>query len=353
MRLGSYPTPVSPLPSAARAAGLPEGVSLWCKRDDRTSAIYGGNKVRKLEHLLEEAKAQGAERIVTIGAVGSHHVLATALYGGSEGFVVDGVLTPQPWTPHVEEVARVQAGLGLKPFPVPSFGAVAFAVARRLVARGKTFLVPPGGSSITGSLGYAEAVEELAAQIDRKELPRPTTIVVALGSGGTAAGILAGLAKTGLIGPGAPPLELVAVQVVDPPLASATATFALAVGVARRLSMRLDRALLRSMNRALRVERAFLGAGYGHAIPEGAAAIAAAREDGVVLDATYTAKAFAGALALARRAEPGASILYWHTLAAPEPFEALLASSPPFEALPKGVQALLQGRPVSRDGNVR
>jgi 1-aminocyclopropane-1-carboxylate deaminase/D-cysteine desulfhydrase-like pyridoxal-dependent ACC family enzyme len=230
---------------------------------------------------------------------------------------------------------------------------VALAVARRLVARGKTYLVPPGGSSITGSLGYVDAAGELADQIARGELPRPRTIVVALGSGGTAAGLLVGLARAGVLGRGEPPIELVAVQVVDPPLASATATLALSVGLARRISLRIDRPLLSAMNRALRVERGFLGEGYGHAIAAGSAAIAAAREDGLVLDPTYTAKAFAAALAIARDAAPGESVLYWHTLAAPGPFEALLAAAPPFDALPRSVQALAQGRPVSREHRVR
>ncbi len=353
MRLGSYPTPVTPMPAAARAAGVRPEVALWCKRDDLTSATYGGNKVRKLEHLLDEAAESGAKRIVTIGAIGSHHMLATALYGGRAGFVVEGVLAPQPWSPHVEEVARAQAAVGLVPFPVPSFGAVAIAVARRLVARGKTYLVPPGGSSITGSLGYVEAARELAEQIARGELPRPRTIVVALGSGGTAAGLLVGLARAGLLGRGAPPLELVAVQVVDPPLASATATLALSLGLARRLSMTIDRQLLSAMNRALRVERAFLGEGYGHPIAAGGQAIAAARADGLELDPTYTAKAFAGALALARKASPGESVLYWHTLAAPGPFQALLDGAPAFDALPAGVQALALGKPVPRGAGVR
>jgi 1-aminocyclopropane-1-carboxylate deaminase/D-cysteine desulfhydrase-like pyridoxal-dependent ACC family enzyme len=353
MHLGTFPTPVTPLPAAARAAGVRPDVALWCKRDDLTSPTYGGNKVRKLEHLLDEAVASGAKRIVTIGAIGSHHMRATALYGVRAGFIVEGVLAPQPWSPHVEEVARVQASVGLVPFPVPSFGAVALAVARRLVARGKTYLVPPGGSSITGSLGYVDAAGELADQIARGELPRPRTIVVALGSGGTAAGLLVGLARAGVLGRGEPPIELVAVQVVDPPLASATATLALSVGLARRISLRIDRPLLSAMNRALRVERGFLGEGYGHAIAAGSAAIAAAREDGLVLDPTYTAKAFAAALAIARDAAPGESVLYWHTLAAPGPFEALLAAAPPFDALPRSVQALAQGRPVSREHRVR
>ncbi len=353
MRLGSYPTPVVPLPAAARAGGVSPDVGLWCKRDDLTSPDYGGNKVRKLEHLLDDAARAGAQRIVSIGALGSHHMLATALYGARAGFEVEGVLTPQPWSPHVEEVARAQASVGLRPFPVPSYGAVAIALARRLVARGKTFLVPPGGSSVSGSLGYVDAAAELADQIARGALPRPRAIVVALGSGGTAAGLLVGLVRAGLLARGAPPIELLAVQVVDPPLASAMATLALALRTARRLALRIDRALLSSMNGALRVDRGFLGDGYGHAIAGGDDATAAAREDGLTLDPTYTAKAFAAALALARAAPAGSNVLYWHTLAAPGPFEALVAKAPPFESLPPAVQALAVGRPVSRDENVR
>ena len=107
MRLGSYPTPVTRLAAAARAGGVDPGVALWCKRDDLTSPVYGGNKVRKLEHLLDEARASGAKRIVTIGAIGSHHMLATALYGGRAGFVVEGVLAPQPWSPHRRRAMRL------------------------------------------------------------------------------------------------------------------------------------------------------------------------------------------------------------------------------------------------------
>src|SRR5438552_1916814 len=90
--LGTYPTRVVRLHVDGYA--LPEGVSLWCKRDNETSPLYGGNKVRKLEHVLEEARHRGVGRIVTIGAVGSHHVLATTLYGRRAGFEVEGILTP-------------------------------------------------------------------------------------------------------------------------------------------------------------------------------------------------------------------------------------------------------------------
>src|SRR5215472_6673366 len=93
--LGSYPTPLEPLEALSRP-----GCSLWIKRDDLTNPLYGGNKVRKLERLLADAKQRGAQRILTVGAVGSHHVLATAVFGRRAGFEVEAVLVPQPRTAH-------------------------------------------------------------------------------------------------------------------------------------------------------------------------------------------------------------------------------------------------------------
>lgn len=342
MPLGTYPTPVMRMPEAARIAGVPGGVELWCKRDDLTSSLYGGNKVRKLERLLAEAKAKGAARVVTVGAVGSHHVLATALYGLRAGLEVEAVLAPQPWTRHVEEVVRVGATLGFTPYPVRSFAAVPLRVARRLSARGTAYFIPPGGSSVTGSLGYVDAAQELSDQINQGVLPRPTAIVVALGSGGTVAGLLVGLARAGMLGNGpSPPIEVVAVQVVDPPLASGPATLALALAIRRRLGDRLGRAAIATLSRNLRVVSAQLGAGYGHPTPGGARASELAALDGLSLDATYTAKAFAAALDDARGRPPGSVVLYWHTLAAPGPFQTLLSQAPPLETVDESVRSLM------------
>jgi 1-aminocyclopropane-1-carboxylate deaminase/D-cysteine desulfhydrase-like pyridoxal-dependent ACC family enzyme len=323
--LGTYPTPVVALPNAAAAAGVR---ALYCKRDDLTSDIYGGNKVRKLERLLEEARNKGARKIVTAGAAGSHHVLATAIFGRRAGFEVEAVLAPQTATEHAEEVARVVASLGIKTFPVRSFAGVPIAIAQRLSSR-KTFLIQPGGSSVSGTLAYVDAATELREQIDRGEAPRPTSIVVALGSGGTAAGLLVGLEREGLLvgSDGKPPIEVVAVQVVDPPFGSAAATLALALSVRRRLGESLSRAVVARMSRSLRVERSFRGPGYGSPTPAGERATELARLDGLGLDPTYTAKAFAAALAEAT-ARPG-PVLFWHTLSALAPFERLLAAAPP------------------------
>lgn len=323
--LGTYPTPVVALNNAAAAAGVR---ALYCKRDDLTSDVYGGNKVRKLERLLEEARAKGARKIVTAGAAGSHHVLATAIFGARAGFEVEAVLAPQTATAHAEEVARVVSSLGIATFPVRSFAAIPIAIAKRVASR-KTFLIQPGGSSVSGTMAYVDAATELREQIDRGDAPRPTTIVVALGSGGTAAGLLVGLEREGLLvgSDGKPPIEVVAVQVVDPPFGSAAATLALALSVRRRLGAGLSRSVVARMSRSLRIVRAFRGPGYGTPTREGERATELAALDGIGLDPTYTAKTFAAALAEAA-ARPG-PVLFWHTLSAVAPFERLLETAPP------------------------
>ncbi len=339
--LGRYPTPVIELSRVAEAAGLRAG-SLLCKRDDLTSDVYGGNKVRKLERLLDEARARGAKRLVTVGAVGSHHVLATAIFGRREGFEVEAILVPQTDTKHAEEVARVSTTLGFTAYPVRSMAAAPLAIARRLSARGPAYLIPPGGSSVTGSLAYVDAAVELGEQIARGELPRPSRVVVALGSGGTAAGILVGLERAGLLvgSDGHPPVELVAVQVVDPPFGSAATTLSLALAIRRRLGEELSRAAIARVSRGLRVVRGYLGRGYGAPTEAGDHASELCVRDEIVLDPTYTAKACAAAIAEARTA-PG-PVLFWHTLSAAAPFERLVAHAPTLAALDPRIRRLLR-----------
>src|SRR6478609_3895286 len=98
---GTYPTPVACLEQLSTAA-----TTLGVKRDDLTNPVYGGSKVRKLGPLLEDAKSRGATTVVTIGAVGSHHVLATGVFGKRAGFSVEAVVLRQPQSPHVLETVR-------------------------------------------------------------------------------------------------------------------------------------------------------------------------------------------------------------------------------------------------------
>jgi D-cysteine desulfhydrase len=308
---GTYPTPVEPLVALSRP-----GAALWVKRDDMTSKVYGGNKVRKLERLLADAKAKGALRIVTVGAVGSHHVLATAVFAREVGLGVDAVLLPQPRTAHVVDDLRADLALGLGALPASSYPHAAWRIAAER-ARRRRYFIPVGGSNLLGALGYVDAVRELAAQVQRGEMPEPDLAVVTLGSGGTVGGIAAGLALLGM------KTRVRAVVVAEPP--------AFVAWMARRIAVQCVRheggaASRRGIVGRIEVDRRWLGEGYGFATPEGTSAMNVAVGAGLTLDPTYTAKTFAAALdAVEQRS--AATILYWHTLSS-APLAPLLVGAP-------------------------
>jgi 1-aminocyclopropane-1-carboxylate deaminase/D-cysteine desulfhydrase-like pyridoxal-dependent ACC family enzyme len=327
--IGRYPTPVERLASLCRP-----GCDLWVKRDDLTAEIYGGNKVRKLERILADATARRARRIVTFGAAGSHHVLATAIYGRQAGIGVAAILTPQFRTVHALDNLRAALGAGLDAHATGPAG-LPRCLARTL-SRGD-YVVPPGGSSVVGSLGYADAATELAVQIRDGSLPAPDVIVVALGSGGTAAGLLAGLARERL------GVKVVAVRVVHPLLAGKVSTVALAAWVARRAGVRVG---LAALAERLEIESRFAGPGYAVPSADAERAAALARQEGLVLETTYTAKAFAAALD--RVADGGQKrVLFWHTFSS-APLAPLLEQAPAEAALPAGLRELFVA-PHTRD----
>jgi 1-aminocyclopropane-1-carboxylate deaminase/D-cysteine desulfhydrase-like pyridoxal-dependent ACC family enzyme len=312
LALGHYPTPVERIDVLGAT-----GTELWVKRDDRTHDVYGGNKVRKLEWLLADARARGARRLVTVGAAGSHHVLATTYFGRREGFEVEAVLVPQPRTDHVVEVLRAGVALGLHAIPVQSWASAAWAMATRMATTGKdTRLITVGGSSVVGAMGYVAAARELAAQVRAGVMPEPDVCIVALGSGGTAAGLASGLAAERM------KTRVVGVCVSEPPWALRIASRRLARACARRIPFEEGS----TSPPRLDMDTRFLGRGYGHSTAEGDEATQIARASGLVLDPTYTAKAFASALWHVR-ARQGRVILYWHTLSS-APMGPLLARAP-------------------------
>lgn len=299
MKIGSYPTPIQ------------RQGALWIKRDDLVAARYGGNKVRKLERLLEDAKAKKTRRIVTIGAGGSHQVLATAIYGKEAGFEVEAVLVAQPGTDHARNNLRVALANDLRVVVAPSWNAAPSLISS-ILGR-DAYLFPLGGSNPLSSLGFVDVAKEVERQVGDGLLPEPDVIVVALGSGGTAAGLAVGLAatslKTRVIGVAvAPPLKVVELM-----------TRRLARKTAKLADLALDEPL------RLEMDRRWLGRGYGYATREGELAMSEASRFGLLLDQTYTAKAYAAALDYARTMR----VLYWHTLSsAPLP----LADLPPLPA---------------------
>ena len=317
MALGRYPTPVE---RQEVAAG-----ELWVKRDDLTSPRYGGNKVRKLERVLQRVRALGVRRIVTVGAAGSHHALATALYARDFGIDVEAVLVPQQYTPHVAENLRVIASLA-RIFPATSFAHAAAIIVDRVAC--SSYYVPAGGSTRDSSVAYADAAAELLAQVDRGELPLPAQVVVPLGSGGTAAGLAVGFARAGCRA------RVIAVLVSEPRGWVERRVRRLAAGCWRDVVPDCG-----AFAGRLEIDAGYLGAGYGRPTPAGAWALAEGERLGLTLDATYTAKTFAAAHDRLG-AHGGGPVLFWHTLSS-APMAPLVCSAPTENELHGDVRALL------------
>ncbi len=320
LTLGSYPTPV-------RDVAFGDEARLLVKCDDLTSPVYGGNKVRKLEYVLARARSRKKTRLLTVGAVGSHHVLATAIHGRANGFRVHAVLVPQPWTPHVEKNLRAGLAHGLTAEAAwePSL------YLRVLAAMdADTEYISLGGSNVQGSLGYVDAAGELAAQISRGELAEPDELVVALGSGGTVAGLLVGLEKSGLR------TKVVGVSVAKPVMIVKALCVRLTRRVARACGVDAERALSR-----LIIDGAAVGAGYGHETPEGKRASELATASGLTVDPTYTAKALSSAMSRAR-ADEKSVVLFWNTLSSAKLGVEGAAET---DRLPQELRGLLRGAP--------
>ena len=316
-RLGRYPTPVARLDAFST-----EHAALWLKNDGLLHPEYGGNKVRKLELILPDAERHGARRLLTSGAAGSHQALATALFARKRGLAAAAVLCPQPYSAHAERTLRAALELGLEVIPAPSMMSTPLALARAF--RPGDYLIAPGGAGVLGTLGYLRAIDELIGQIRAGELPEPDVIVAPLGSGGTVAGLLAGVVRTGL------KARVVGVQVVGRrPLGDAL-VLSQAWAVTRRDQ---GSAGLVRLRESLTIDDAHVGHGYGFQTGPAERALEAARGIGLELDPTYTAKAFAAALETVRwpdssgqmrrgAFEPGDQtvrhVLYWHTLSSSE-----------------------------------
>jgi D-cysteine desulfhydrase len=304
----SFPTPVEPLALDGVRAG-----SLFAKRDDHCCPLYGGNKPRKLEFVIGTAVARGAGRLVTTGALGSNHGLATTIVGRDAGLATTLVLLRQPITPDVRRALLLDAAYGADLVYGANVAGTAAQVLRVLAAsalRGeRPFLVATGGSSIRGMVGFVSAALEVAEQVRAGTIPAPAQVYVAVGTGGTLAGLVAGfkLARLGV--------RVVGVLVTDilPP--------------SRRSLAGRARAVLRWLRRAepripevdvspadFDLVRDQLGAGYGAPTPAARDAVDAAAAGGLELETTYTGKCLAAIRERAARGElPEAPVLFWNT----------------------------------------
>ena len=282
--LGEGPTPVRELEDG-----------LWMKDESGYGTLWGGNKIRKLEFILPDAKRRGKRTILTFGALATNHGLATALYAREQGLRCAIALVDQPIDDHVRaQLARLRASGATLHFTHTR--ARTIAAAPWLLTRHRLpYVLPAGGSSPVGALGWVEGGLEIAEQVRAGDLPDPSHVVCAVGSGGTAAGLTVGLGLAGL------DTKVLGVVVNDKLKLDHATLMKLASRTAR-----LAGAPAPGPERLV-VTSEFLGAGYGHPTPGSESAVERFGE--LQLDPVYTAKAMAAALALDA---PG-PLLYLHT----------------------------------------
>ncbi len=307
--LGERPTPVRRWPGAERAGGA----EVWIKDEGRFgSGGWGGNKVRKLEWLLPDAQRRGRRSILTFGGLGTNWGLATALYGRDLGLETALALVDQPVDDHVraqlERLHASGAAIHRTHTKARTVAALPWLLARHARGGRPPYLLPAGGSSPIGAVGYVEVAFEIAAQVEAGELPEPAWVVAAVGTGGTVAGLALGLRLAGLR------TGVVGVVVNDELPLDQRRIERLArraAGVLAKRGARIGEPQLAE----LMVVRDWLGPGYGHATAEAdSARELAASSDGPALDPVYTAKAMAALLELERAGRLGEGpALFLHT----------------------------------------
>jgi D-cysteine desulfhydrase len=306
-------TPIEFLPRLTERLGGPR---IYIKRDDLLGLASGGNKTRKLEFLMAEALAQGADTIVTTGAVQSNHCRLTLAAAVKEGLRcrmvleerVEGSYSPDASGNNllfkllgVDEVVVVPGGTNL-------MQAMQDMAAEVTASGGRPYIIPGGGSNALGALGYVSCAEEILTQSFEMSLPFDH-VVCSSGSGGTHAGLVAGFYghQSGI------PVTGISVRADKAPqesklhaLANATSQLA---GASREVPPE-----------EINVRDEFVGPGYSLPTPEMTVAIQTfARVEGILLDPVYTGKTAAGLLALVREGafERDSNVLFIHTGGSP------------------------------------
>ena len=285
--LAHLPTPLESADRLGSALELEPG-RLWVKRDDLTGLATGGNKARKLEILLADALAAGADTLVTAGGPQSNHARTTAAAAAREGLGCVLAFNSDP-PPRVEANQVLDAVFGaerrfLGQMPMEELNGAVEGIAEELRAAGRRpYVIPIGGSSALGASAYATAAEEILAQVGNAAGHQDVVVVTATGSGGTHAGLAARLGHERVVG--------VDVGALADPAA-----------IVRRLAAEVAALIGRPVPTGEPwLIQDQVGAGYG--APTDAcreAILLAARTEGLLLDPVYSGKAMAGLIALAR-----------------------------------------------------
>jgi D-cysteine desulfhydrase len=327
LHFAHLPTPIEELPRLSAALGGPR---LLVKRDDQTGLAFGGNKTRKLEFLVAEAQEQGAQMMISAGAIQSNHCRQTAAAAARYGMECTLVLTGEmPLKPTANILldqlfgARIVNVLDRK-----DRDRILQETFDKATAEGKSpYLVPYGGSSSTGALGYAFAMEELMKQLTdtRNQVSLRNLvsggvdwIVFGTSSGGTHAGLVLGQRVFGFKG------KVLGISIDEPVEWLQKNVSALATSASERLGERIEFAPA-----DVAANADYCAAGYGVLTEaEREAVHMFASLEGLLLDPVYTGRAAAGMIDLIRKGffRKDETVLFWHTGGQPALFAEKYAS---------------------------
>lgn len=314
LELGHYPTPLQFLPNLSRALDR----DVFIKRDDELGFGLGGNKTRKLEYELAHAQALRAHKIVTFGGLQSNHARLTAANAvrlSMEPHLFYFAKRPASLQGNLLLNQILGAHLHFVPFGKGGDGSATIESTIRLVKLvafayvGAHYFVPVGGHSVRGALGYARAAFELDEQARALGIGN-AQVIVAAGTGGTLAGLVAGCALCG---------SALRVTAID--IGRLWKNFRASIAnLATQTCAHLGQPVTFRAQDVILVEERYVGDAYAVFTPEcGTAVETLARQEGIFLDPVYTGKAFAGMLDMVRRDElkRDAPIIFLHTGGAP------------------------------------
>jgi D-cysteine desulfhydrase len=347
VELGDFPTPVT---RCSKLSSSFKGAQVYLKNDGLTGKVVhgkrtcAGNKLRKLEYLLADAIAHECTSVLTFGCAGSNHALQTAWYAKSLGLRSISMLLPQPNSKVVQRNLLLQAFAQAdiyyaKDRSILSFLAPAVCYIYKQRFGSVPYPIPVGGSCPLGAVGYVQAAFELKDQIEQGFCPMPDRVYVALGSGGTAAGLLLGLQAAGI--------STKLYCVLDEPETkpgSMKEKVTMLFAQTNELLHKYDSSfgIYQLQDEAFEICDSTSGEQYGLLTQEAKEAIAYMKEqEQILLEGTYTGKCFALLLRHLRAGDcAGKTVLYWDTFCG-ESFERECRSVD-YTCLPKAVQCYFE-----------
>lgn len=310
--LGQFPTPVGRLDRAGGDIGVDH---LYIKRDDLSGKVYGGNKVRKLEFLLGHALHTKAKEVLTFGFAGSNHALATAIHAKQVGLKSISMLMPQPNAHYVRRNLLMSHYCGAELHQYPNIPLLAmgtiYQLMRHKLRQGHfPLIIPPGGSSPLGAIGFVNAAFELKEQITEGKAPEPDLIYIALGTMGTAVGLILGLKAAKLKG------RVVSVRIIEEKFANVRKMVKLFHKI-NSLLHSLDPSFpqFEFSEKDIHIRHGCFGQRYALFTKEGMEAVSRMeKNEGIKLDGTYTGKAFAALIDDVKKQDlRDKVILFWNT----------------------------------------